>query len=99
MELKIKNRRDGSFDCRLASGRKVHGLYGRDPVTGLPRALSLYIITKDQIGSPKAVVANYDDLTGYLDDSELREYAETLDRRADELEHGIPSAPSVVKID
>jgi hypothetical protein len=96
--MKIKNHRDGSFDCRLPNGRKVHGLYGRDPVTGLPRALSLSIITKDHIGNPKAVVANYH-VTGYLDNSELREYAETLAHRADALERGLPSAPSVIKID
>jgi hypothetical protein len=98
MRLKIKNRRDGSFDCRLANGRKVHGVYGFDPVTRLPRALSLFIMTKDHVGYPKAVVANYD-VTGYLGNSELLEYAETLDRRAAALELGIPSAPSVIQID
>jgi hypothetical protein len=98
--MKIKNRRDGSFVCRLPNGRKVEGLYGRDPLTGLPRALSLSIITKDHFGNPKAVVTNYDiDPPCYLADAELREYAETLDRRAERLERGLPSAPSVIKLD
>jgi hypothetical protein len=84
--------------CSAGNGRKVHGLYGFDPVTRLPRALSLFIMTKDHVGYPKAVVANYD-VTGYLGNSELLEYAETLDRRAAALELGIPSAPSVIQID
>lgn len=98
MDFKIKNKRDGSFVCRLANGRKVDGMYGYDPATRLPRVLSLSIITRDHFGNPKAVMVEYN-VTGYLDDSDLRESAETLARRADALEHGIPSAPSVVKID
>jgi hypothetical protein len=98
MQFRRKDRRDGSFVCRLATGRRVDGMYGYDPATRLPCVLSLSIITRDHFGNPKAVVANYD-VTNYLDDAELRELSETLDRSARALECGIPSAPSVIQVD
>ena len=98
MRFKIKSRRDGRFVCRTATGREIDGRYGRDPLTRVPRVLSLSIVIEDRSGNPRGLVTEYD-VTGYLDKARLRELAEALECRAEAVERGEPEAADVIKID
>jgi len=99
MKFKIKNRMNGTFDCRTAKGRKIIGVYIFHPDN--PRlivGLSLSAIVEDPSGAPKAATAQYN-VTGYLENHEICQFAETVELRAEAIERGDPEPDDAEQLD
>jgi hypothetical protein len=91
MIFRIKNRRDGTFRCWAASGRKISGTYKRQGQETRPYLLELLIFTKDPEGQDRFLLSATP-VTGYLAPRQIQDLAEALDRNAQAVERG--AAPS-----
>jgi hypothetical protein len=98
MKFRIKNRKDGTFDCLMESGRKITGEFFGHPGKLTPSGLSLFAIVNDPTGQPRRVVSFFD-VPGYLNSAQLQQIAHNLERRAEGVERGEPTPPDSERFD
>jgi len=95
--MKIRPKDDGFFDIHM-HGRVITGLYGRFPDETQPSHLTLFTIVNDPEGKPFGIVNEYD-VSGALNQPELRRLCEAIEKRARAKERGEAAGDDVVNID